>query len=559
MSATSPQPSVGKGIGLAVGLAVIELIMFTSLEQFIFLAMHEGAMMRGTLTTAMYKRGVRLTPRSKARNSTGKLMTHLSADISRIDTCAQFIHHAWASPLRLIVTVILCCVQIGPAGLVGFIAILLAVPAQAWIMKKAMSLRKRSMEYTEGRTKLFQGLLAAMSTIKMFTYEVPYMQRITELRRKEMGGIRNLAFIRSFNEAIAFSLPTIASVFAFVMYSALHRDMNLAVIFPALSYFNMMTAPLFLLPRAMSSITDALNASRRLATLFDSEVMEDTERVIDRNLGVALRVTNASFEWEEVADVSETAEATEPFAIRNLDLVIPHGQLIAIVGPVGSGKSSLLQGLLGEMRCTEGTVEFGGRLGYCQQTAWIQNATIRDNVLFGQKWDEDRYWRCIEEASLLPDLEILADGDLTEIGEKGVNLSGGQKQRVNIARGLYYGADILVGANVTRAVLTAAPRRSSQCRRRARRQGAVQRCDSGFAQCRQNRHPRDSRPPFPSPRRLYLHHGEWPDRRAGQLLRAGRSRRRVQEPHGRVRRPVRRYREGEQGHHRRRDDQGGRR
>ncbi|KAJ6454129.1 ABC protein [Mycena sanguinolenta] len=186
----------------------------------------------------------------------------------------------------------------------------------------------------------------------------------------------------------------------------------------------------------------------------------------------------------------------EPFALHDISLAIPRGSLAAIVGRVGSGKSSLLQGLIGEMRCTtsvspslrvggeegeekgeregkekkhehkheKGTWAFGGSVAYCPQGAWIQNASLRDNVLFGRPFDEERYWRVLEDACLLPDLQLLADGDLTEIGEKGINLSGGQKQRVNIARALYYDADVVifddplsaVDANVGKALFNTA-------------------------------------------------------------------------------------------------------
>ncbi|KAG8700947.1 hypothetical protein FRC11_012543, partial [Ceratobasidium sp. 423] len=125
------------------------------------------------------------------------------------------------------------------------------------------------------------------------------------------------------------------------------------------------------------------------------------------------------------------------FRVTDITLNVPRGSVVGIVGPVGSGKSSLLLGLLGEMPRTRGSVSFGGKTAYCSQMAWIQNATLRDNVVFGRPWDEERYWSSIRDASLELDLELLPDGDLTEIGEKGINLSGGQKQRVNIARALY--------------------------------------------------------------------------------------------------------------------------
>ena len=145
-------------------------------------------------------------------------------------------------------------------------------------------------------------------------------------------------------------------------------------------------------------------------------------------------------------DVQNDGHGAEPeriFQVRDVDLHIPRGSLTAIVGAIGSGKSSLLQGLMGEMRRTEGKVTFSGSTSLCAQSPWIQNATVRENILFGQPWDEERYWAAVRDSCLEPDLELLEDGDGTEIGEKGITLSGGQKQRVNIARAIYFNADII--------------------------------------------------------------------------------------------------------------------
>ncbi|KAF9938627.1 hypothetical protein BGZ67_010647 [Mortierella alpina] len=132
------------------------------------------------------------------------------------------------------------------------------------------------------------------------------------------------------------------------------------------------------------------------------------------------------------------------FGLKNIDLKIPRGQLVAIVGAVGSGKSSLLNALVGEMRKTSGSMEYGGTIGYCPQSAWIQNATVKDNILFGLPLDETRYKKVIKDCALERDIQILPDGDQTEIGERGINLSGGQKQRVNIARAVYFDADVVL-------------------------------------------------------------------------------------------------------------------
>ncbi|KAJ7878246.1 P-loop containing nucleoside triphosphate hydrolase protein [Mycena leptocephala] len=153
-----------------------------------------------------------------------------------------------------------------------------------------------------------------------------------------------------------------------------------------------------------------------------------------------------------------------PFPLHDITLSILRGTLAAVVGRVGGSKSSLLQGLIGEMRSTD----TGGNVVYCPQSAWIHNATLRDNVLFGQPFEKDRYWRIIEDSCLLPYLQLLADGDLMEVrcilGSNLTLLAGGQRQRVNIARALYYGADVVifdgphsaVDANVGKALFRSA-------------------------------------------------------------------------------------------------------
>jgi len=251
---------------------------------------------------------------------------------------------------------------------------------------------------------------------------------------------------------------------------------------------------------------DAYNAFGRIQEVFEAESLTD-EQVKDAGLENALELDNASFTWDapppepdggkgkEVEDLrkdknckkfevstsvtvslapgstpgsSRTSTSHEPeqtekvFKFQKTSLRIPKGQVVAIVGPVGSGKSSLLQGLIGEMRRKTGSVKFGGSVSYCPQSAWIQvpaplscavsspllngsqNATIRENICFGQPFDSGRYWEAISDSCLDADLKLFPNGDLTEVGERGISLSGGQKQRVNICRAIYYGADVQI-------------------------------------------------------------------------------------------------------------------
>ena len=194
-------------------------------------------------------------------------------------------------------------------------------------------------------------------------------------------------------------------------------------------------------PRALSASSDARNALARLSLVFSAETRKGASLVIDNDLRWALKLENATFEWEETLsnNINEdpsnekgTPQSDLPFRVHNITMHVQRGTLVAIVGRVGSGKSSLLSGLIGEMRKVSGNVTFGGRVAYCSQTAWIQNATLvcqfhqnlyfviydpyqRDNILFGQEFDKERYWQVVEYCSLLPDLELLADGDLTEV------------------------------------------------------------------------------------------------------------------------------------------------
>ncbi|KAG1854086.1 hypothetical protein C8R48DRAFT_763769 [Suillus tomentosus] len=336
------------------------------------------------------------------------------------------------------------------------------------------SVRNLGAARTRNDAKEYTG---AIWIVKYFTYEVPFLPRIFYLRKKELHGIRRILHVTSGNLALAASMPVLAATLAFVTYTLTAHNFNVAVIFSSFSLFQLFRQPMTFMPRALSAIPDASNAIQRLAHVFRAELISKDTLVTDKDQEPALLTKDATFEWESHAkdsgeafsskcahgggpprgkdrgvkeDMAKEKEKPAPgkdtpiFQVKNVTMTIPRGQLVAVVGPVGSGKSSLLQGLLGEMRKVSGHVSFGGRVGYCPQTAWIQNATLRDNITFGQPFEKDRYWRIIETACLLPNLQLLPDGDLTEIEEKGINLSGGQKQRVNIARALYFEPEIVI-------------------------------------------------------------------------------------------------------------------
>ncbi|KAJ7454700.1 ABC protein [Mycena latifolia] len=457
-------PSIRHGIGLSIGLLWLVIMASIFQHQFFWRSMTTGVLVRAALTASIYKRGVRLTGKARTTLTNSDILNHVSTDVSRIDACAQWFHAAWTAPIQVTICLIILLTQLGPSALAGFSLFVFIIPILERIMARQFKTRGASMKFTDLRAKVLLEVLGSMRVVKYFCYEVPFLKRIFEIRMNEIRGIRKIQHSQSANIALAFSLPVLASTLAFVTYTRVTVGFDIAIIFSSFSLFQLLRQPMMFLPRALSNIADARNALNRLSRLLHAEVLTGVAFKIDPKQEFALDAKDMSFEWEsgakereaktksaaenrvadKMSDEDAESQDDQPFRIQNVDMRIPRGTLAGVVGRVGSGKSSLMQGLIGEMKCIGGDFSFGGKVAYCPQTAWIQNASLRDNVLFGQPFDSDRYWGIMETACLLPDLQLLADGDLTEIGEKGINLSGGQKQRVNIARALYYNADVII-------------------------------------------------------------------------------------------------------------------
>ena len=618
-------PPIGEGIGLAFALFFMQIISSLFQHQFFFRSMSVGVFTRAALISAIFTRGLQMNGKDRAP---GKLTNHISTDVSRIDFASNWFTLAFSAPVQIIICLIILLKIIGPSALAGFAILVLAAPFQTFAMAQLFKARRQSMVWTDKRAKGIAEILASMRIVKSFSFEPDFLDRLHTVRTNELRGIRTLMLIRSASNAVAFSLPVLAAVLAFVTYSLTGHDLNAANIFTALTLFQLLRMPLMFLPLTLSATTDAVNAFRRLQAVFEAPVVKDTSiREPDQKV-FGLKIEDATFRWEEVkaeeamgsverkvgsgdkatavagannnekegsknglmsrlrnkspardsleksssaaaaarraslvehveeetavdrmqeateatatetaigpqlADLTEeekariveeqegnvgqdsfvhpddstardakdtgldpsraprdaqvsgigaakalfgaatssssssspastlkddnraqiaavaagvepivtrTASNPAPFRLEHVNLTVAKGELLAIVGPVGSGKSSLLEGCIGEMVKEGGKVTWGGeRVGYCPQTAWIQSATLRDNIVFGQPFDEERYWDVIRVAELESDLEMLAAGDMSEIGEKGVTLSGGQKQRVNIARALYF-------------------------------------------------------------------------------------------------------------------------
>ncbi|KAI9764254.1 MAG: hypothetical protein M1839_005970 [Geoglossum umbratile] len=408
--------------------------------------------------------------------SNGRVINLMATDTNRIDQCLAFVHFIWTAPVSIITILILLLVNLTYSALAGFTLLLLGVPILAKVVQGMFAQRVRINKTTDQRVSLTQEILQGIRFVKCFGWEDSFLRRLGDIRKREIWAIQILLASRNAINAVSMSLPIFASMLAFITYSLTNHSLNPAPIFSSLALFNALRTPLSVLPWVIGQIIDAWSSISRIQEYLSAEEIKD-ETVWDYEGRNAVEMKHASFTWErttvpdpngpgatesghdqrasksEGGQVAETSDRTasspllneqEPFKLSGLDFSIGRKELIAVIGGVGSGKSSLLAALAGDMRMTNGEMIMGASRGFCPQYAWIQNATLRDNILFGRAYDRDWYSDVVDACALRPDIEMLDDGDLTEIGERGITVSGGQRQRLNIARAIYFGADIVL-------------------------------------------------------------------------------------------------------------------
>ncbi|CAG8625397.1 12375_t:CDS:10 [Gigaspora margarita] len=454
-------------------------------------ARETGFFSRTILITAIYRKTLVLSGKARSLFTNGKITNLMSTDTTRIDFACGYFHIIWIAPIQICIILGLLIFNIGLSALAGFALLVILGPMQGKVMSLLARTRAKAADVTDERVKLTQEILLGIRAIKYYAWEDSFSDALNKLRNKEIGLIRFLLVIRAAIAGVSMVFPIFASTLAFITFSLAGGSLDVEIIFSSLALFNLLQIPLIFLPISIGSVTDAYVAINRINDFLQADELSALLEFTP-NEQYAIKVTDGEFIWESAppefidnskkgkkkekmlqnhkridnenntsliidnekvsdtftpADLTENFVSSQPpskFQLCNINVSISHGKLVAIVGSVRSGKSSLLSSLVGEMKRIKGDVLFGGNVVYCPQTAWIQNATLKDNITFGLPFDKEKYLQVIKDCCLEPDLEVLPDGDLTEIGEKGINLSGGQKQRINIARAVYYNADIVL-------------------------------------------------------------------------------------------------------------------
>ncbi|CAH1274483.1 ABCC1 [Branchiostoma lanceolatum] len=423
-----------KGYLLAVLLLMTTMLQSLLTHQFGYRTNVWGMRVKTVVTAAIYKKALLLTNGARKNLSVGNMVNLMTSDVTKLQMLCQSLHSVWAAPLQIVVAMYFLWRTLGPSILAGLGVMVLLIPVNGVIASGTRKQVMKLMKKKDSRLKLLSEVLNGIKVLKLYAWELSFKEKIEALRRKELQHIRKKGYFASLFFLTWSGAPILVALTAFAVYVMVDERnvLDAEKAFVALSLFNIVRAPLNMLPSLLTSIIQVKVSLRRLGEFFGGDELDPENVHKETASGRAISVYDGTFSWGKEEDP----------ILKNVNLSIPGGALVAVIGQVGSGKSSLLSALLGEMETQGGRIAVMGTTAYVPQQAWIQNATLRDNILFGIPMNHSRYNEVLEACALGPDLEMLPAGDNTEIGEKGINLSGGQKQRVSLARAVYNDASI---------------------------------------------------------------------------------------------------------------------
>ncbi|XP_034878240.1 multidrug resistance-associated protein 1 isoform X2 [Mirounga leonina] len=408
------------------------------LHQYFHICFVSGMRIKTAVIGAVYRKALVITNSARKSSTVGEIVNLMSVDAQRFMDLATYINMIWSAPLQVILALYLLWLNLGPSVLAGVAVMILMVPLNAVMAMKTKTYQVAHMKSKDNRIKLMNEILNGIKVLKLYAWELAFKDKVLAIRQEELKVLKKSAYLAAVGTFTWVCTPFLVALSTFAVYVTIDKNniLDAQKAFVSLALFNILRFPLNILPMVISSIVQASVSLKRLRIFLSHEELEpdsiERRPVKDGGGANSITVKNATFTWAR----------GDPPTLSGITFSIPEGSLVAVVGQVGCGKSSLLSALLAEMDKVEGHVAIKGSVAYVPQQAWIQNDSLRENILFGRQLQERYYKTVIEACALLPDLEILPSGDRTEIGEKGVNLSGGQKQRVSLARAVYCDSDI---------------------------------------------------------------------------------------------------------------------
>ncbi|XP_048254075.1 ATP-binding cassette sub-family C member 2-like isoform X2 [Haliotis rufescens] len=423
-----------QGYGIVIGFVFVSVMLSMLQTRSFFTAENVALGVRTALMSAVYKKALTMNNESRKKYTTGEIVNLMSVDVQRVESAVMQMWIVWSAPIIFIICFYQLYQVLGLAFLAGVVIMVVLFPFQYKLSMYHRDLFNHQLKHKDARLKNMGELLNGIKVLKLYAWEGSFRDKIMAIREKEMKVVMKIALFEVLLVFLWIGFPTLITIACFVTYimTSPTAFMSSQTAFVSIALFNYLRGAMNMLPMCISTLAQASLSTKRLNKYLAEEDLDPSTVSANTAEGVAISIDKATFTW------STGSEST----LKNINLSVPTGQLVAIVGSVGAGKSSLLSAMLGEMRKLKGHVAMQRSVAYVPQEAWIQNLSLKANIVFGSETDNKRYLDVIKACALESDLETLPGGANTEIGEKGINLSGGQKQRVSLARAVYSDKDI---------------------------------------------------------------------------------------------------------------------
>ncbi|PPJ52512.1 hypothetical protein CBER1_10357 [Cercospora berteroae] len=442
-----PEPPI-KGAAIALAMFLVSISQTACLHQYFQRSFETGMRVKAALTAAIYSKSMRLSNEGRASKSTGDIVNYMAVDTQRLQDLAQFGQQLWSAPLQITLCMISLYQLVGVSMFAGVGVMILMIPINGFIARISKTLQKRQMKNKDARTRLMTEILNNMKSIKLYAWTNAFMNKLNAIRNdQELHTLRKIGGTVAIANFTWNSTPFLVSCSTFAVFVAVSgRPLSTDIVFPALTLFNMLGFPLAVLPMVITAIVEASVAINRLSDYFTAPELQTDAVIREENARAgeeSVRIRDATFTWNK---------DEERNVLHDINFAAHKGELTCMVGRVGAGKSSMLQTMLGDLYKLKGEVIVRGSVAYVAQSSWVMNASVRENIVFGHRWDPQFYDKTVHACALTEDFASLPDGDQTQVGERGISLSGGQKARLTLARAVYARSDIYLLDDVLSAV-----------------------------------------------------------------------------------------------------------
>ncbi|KAK9077607.1 hypothetical protein SSX86_005944 [Deinandra increscens subsp. villosa] len=425
-----------QGFVLVAAFFISKIIGCFAQRHWWFKLQQAGIRARSAIVAMIYQKGLTISGQSKQGNSSGEIINFMAVDAERIGEFGWYMHDFWLVFVQVAVGLALLYKNLGLAAVASSISTVVVLLANLPLGNIQEKLQDELMKSKDARMKSTSEILRNMRILKLQGWEMKFLSKIIKLRDEEEGALKKYMYTLSLNAFLFWGAPTVVAGITFTTCLLAGIPLESGKVLSTLATFKILEEPIYNLPDSISVFFQTKVSLDRIATFLRIKDIDSNavDKVPQGSSNIAVEIINGCFSWDLNASSNPT--------LKDINISVNQGMLVAVCGTVGSGKSSLLSCILGEVSKISGSVKVEGSKAYVAQSPWIQSGKIEDNILFGREMDRQRYEKVLEACSLKKDLEVLSFGDQTVIGERGLNLSGGQKQRIQIARALYQDADI---------------------------------------------------------------------------------------------------------------------